>query len=418
MFPAGGMAADFELFWDANCNEDPTLEGYYIYYLENASVVDNPNEATKIYLPVSDDGFDRIQPSHQISNLLDDVRYCFAITAWYGDEESDVSNEICGINGTHSPESDPDTESDPEPDTESDPDTDTDSNPEPDTGSDPEPDTESDPEPDTESDPETDTDSNPETDTDSNPETDTDSDPEPDTESDPETDTDSNPETDTDSDPETDTDSDPETDTDSDPETDTESDPETEPNTDDEGTMLIIDDGDDGSLSVGTWVVSGGADPYGTKSLYSKEVGATYTYKASLTGRHEIALWWTYYQSRCAEVLVEIHDGDELLNTVLVDQTQNGGQWNILGTYTFSDSAMVVVISDNANCSTCADAASFRPIASDPEPEADPEPDTDADQEPEPFPGINPNPGPGTNPGVTNLSGDGSSGGCFITNLK
>jgi hypothetical protein len=79
---------------------------------------------------------------------------------------------------------------------------------------------------------------------------------------------------------------------------------------------------------------------------------------------------------------------------------------------------MVVVISDNANCSTCADAASFRPIASDPEPEADPEPDTDADQEPEPFPGINPNPGPGTNPGVTNLSGDGSSGGCFITNLK
>jgi hypothetical protein len=180
--------------------------------------------------------------------------------------------------------------------------------------------------------------------------------------------------------------------------------------------MLIIDDGDDDSLPVGTWTISGGADPYGTQSLYSKEIGATYGYKASLTGRHEVALWWTYYQTRCTEVLIEIHDGDMLLDTVLVDQTQSGGQWNILGSYTFSGSAMVVVISGDGNCSTCSDAASFRPIPSEPEPEPDPEPDTDPD--PEPSPGINPNPGPGTNPGVTSLSGDASSGGCFITHLK
>jgi hypothetical protein len=168
--------------------------------------------------------------------------------------------------------------------------------------------------------------------------------------------------------------------------------------------MLIIDDGDEGSLPVGTWGVSGGADPYGTKSLYSREVGATYGYKASLTGRLEIALWWTYYQTRCTEVLIEIRDGDVLLDTVPVDQTGNGGQWNNIGTYTFKESAMVVVISGGRDCSTCADAASFRPIASDSDPELPA--------------GINPNPGPGVNPRVTHLSGDGSIGGCFIAHIK
>jgi hypothetical protein len=180
--------------------------------------------------------------------------------------------------------------------------------------------------------------------------------------------------------------------------------------------MLIINDGDEGSSPDGIWRISGGADPYGTQSLYSKEMGATYGYKASLTGRHEVALWWTNYQTRCDDVLIEIHDGDVLLDTVPVDQTQNGGQWNILGTYTFSGSAMVVVISGDSNCSTCADAASFRPNAPEPEQELAPAQDTDPD--PEPTPGIDSNPGTSINPGVTNLSGDGLGGGCFIAHLK
>jgi hypothetical protein len=117
-------------------------------------------------------------------------------------------------------------------------------------------------------------------------------------------------------------------------------------------------------------------------------------------------------------VLIEIHDGDVMLDTVLVDQTQNGGQWNIIGDYDFKGSAMVVVISGDANCSTCADAASFRPIALDPEPEPEPAPDTDPNPDPEPSPGINPNPGSGIDPGVANLSGGGSSGGCFIAHLE
>jgi hypothetical protein len=59
-------------------------------------------------------------------------------------------------------------------------------------------------------------------------------------------------------------------------------------------------------------------------------------------------------------VPIEIYDGDDLLDTVLVNQRQNGGQFNVLGTYDFSGSATVVVTSETRNCSTCADAVQFQ----------------------------------------------------------
>jgi hypothetical protein len=56
--PSVGMAADFELFWDPNCNADPTLEGYNINYKENGSVLAAPDKATTIYVDLTDNGFD------------------------------------------------------------------------------------------------------------------------------------------------------------------------------------------------------------------------------------------------------------------------------------------------------------------------------------------------------------------------
>jgi hypothetical protein len=183
---------------------------------------------------------------------------------------------------------------------------------------------------------------------------------------------------------------------------------------DDEGQAIIIDDDDTGSSSNGAWGVSGGADPYGMRSLYSKEAGATYNYEALLTGSYDVALWWTYYKTRCTEVTVDIYDGNVLLDTVLIDQTQNSGQFNVLGTYDFSGSATVTVVSETDNCSTCADAASFRPITSDPETE-----DHSA-QEPnqQPHAEGNPIPSAGSDLSHNNLTEHGSGGGCFINQLK
>jgi hypothetical protein len=151
------------------------------------------------------------------------------------------------------------------------------------------------------------------------------------------------------------------------------------------------------------------------QSFYSKEEGATYNYEASLTGRHEIALRWTYYSTRCAEVPIEIYDGDALVDVVIVDQTQDSAQWNVLGTYDFVEgSAKVVVVSDTGNCSTCADAAAFSLIESDPETEDDPGPEPD--QQPNAI--DNPIPEVGSDTGHNNLSEYGSGGGCFINLLR
>jgi hypothetical protein len=106
LLPVVGLAADFELFWDPNCNADNDLVGYYIYYIEEESVVFNLSDATEIYVPLSENGFDPDTPGYLVSGLVDDVTYCFAVSAWYGDEESRMSNEICGINGAYIPSPD------------------------------------------------------------------------------------------------------------------------------------------------------------------------------------------------------------------------------------------------------------------------------------------------------------------------
>ncbi|MGA1871638.1 MAG: carboxypeptidase regulatory-like domain-containing protein, partial [bacterium] len=119
---------------------------------------------------------------------------------------------------------------------------------------------------------------------------------------------------------------------------------------------IIIDNGDLGTSFTGTWSISGAPDPYGVDSLFSKELGATYTYCASAAGSWEISLWWTQHDTRCTAVPIEIYDGEVLLDTIYADQTSNGGQWNVLGTFEFSGIARIVINSTSSVCNTCADA--------------------------------------------------------------
>ena len=129
----------------------------------------------------------------------------------------------------------------------------------------------------------------------------------------------------------------------------------------------VIDDGDPGTAAVGSWQASGGADPYGTGSLYSKQAGATYSYTAALSpGTYEVFLWWTEYASRPTSVPVDIvHAGGT--TTVSVNQRTDGGQWNSVGVYTFGAGGTITIRS-TGNGSTCADAVRIAP-ATAPEPE-------------------------------------------------
>jgi len=122
---------------------------------------------------------------------------------------------------------------------------------------------------------------------------------------------------------------------------------------------VIIDNGSSGTSSTGTWSVSAGTGPHGTDSVFSKTVSGTYSFETDRTGLQEVYLWWTYYGSRYTQVPVQIYDGTEILNTVIVNQQQDGSQWNFLGTYTFSGTAKVVIVSSSSSESTCADAVKF-----------------------------------------------------------
>ena len=122
---------------------------------------------------------------------------------------------------------------------------------------------------------------------------------------------------------------------------------------------VILDNGGVGTTAAGSWLVSLASQPYGTNSVYSKSIGATYTYQASVSGPQDVYMWWTVYSNRSTSVPVEIYDGATLLGTVNVDQTRNGGQWNLLGSYTFSGPARVVIVSTSSTKTTCADAVRF-----------------------------------------------------------
>jgi hypothetical protein len=122
-----------------------------------------------------------------------------------------------------------------------------------------------------------------------------------------------------------------------------------------------IDNGDPGTSFTGVWRLSTGPDYYGNQSVYSRAAGATYTYQTAANGDHEVSVWWTQLPSRDTSVPVRIYDGNTLLDTVWINQQQDGGQWNYLGTYNFGGTARVVITSETTGFSTCADAVLFGP---------------------------------------------------------
>jgi hypothetical protein len=80
-----------------------------------------------------------------------------------------------------------------------------------------------------------------------------------------------------------------------------------------------------------------------------------------MSGDVDVMLWWTQHSSRSTSVPVEIYDGANLIDTLYVDQSQDGGMWNLLGSYTFNGSARVVIKSTSSSQTTSADAVKFFP---------------------------------------------------------
>jgi hypothetical protein len=130
-------------------------------------------------------------------------------------------------------------------------------------------------------------------------------------------------------------------------------------------TEQIVDNRDPGASSTGTWNVSGGLNPWSADSMVSWAPGSTFTWAMDLVPgtAYDVYAWWTESSCRYTAVPYEIRSGSTLLGTANVDQTINGGKWNLLGTYAFSSNASVrVLAAPSSDYSANADAIRFVPV--------------------------------------------------------
>jgi len=134
---------------------------------------------------------------------------------------------------------------------------------------------------------------------------------------------------------------------------------------------VIIDNGEPGTTSAGTWSVSGGSQPYGADSLWARN-GAKYTWQidSQPAGIYEVLMWWSGWSSRAASIPVAISHFDGTA-TLTINQKQNAGMWNSLGTYYFdSGGSVTITAASGSTVSTCADAVWFRLVSANSRPAA------------------------------------------------
>ncbi len=111
--------------------------------------------------------------------------------------------------------------------------------------------------------------------------------------------------------------------------------------TDDDGPIEIIVDNQDSAnvTMIGDWGVASAKPGFiGTDYHHDKNIdkGKTFTFTPDITvsGTYDVYMQWSADANRATNVVVGIfYDGDN--DVVVVDQTTNGGQWNLLGTYDF-----------------------------------------------------------------------------------
>ena len=127
----------------------------------------------------------------------------------------------------------------------------------------------------------------------------------------------------------------------------------------------IIDDGEQGTSSTGTWSVSTTAGAYGPRSVFVNQSGPTYTWEipVRVPGSYELLAWWTASVNRTTAAPYDVTHALGT-TTVLRSQKENGWRWNSLGTYTFGAKAVVRLRANANGVSFSADAVRLRRASS------------------------------------------------------
>jgi hypothetical protein len=105
----------------------------------------------------------------------------------------------------------------------------------------------------------------------------------------------------------------------------------------DSAVPVLVENGGAGTSFSGKWCKSSTAGALGDGSLYSCGGSTdTYRWKPSVpaAARYEVFLWWTANANRSTAVPVVVSHAAGSA-TASVNQRQNGGLWNSLGTFSF-----------------------------------------------------------------------------------
>ena len=141
-----------------------------------------------------------------------------------------------------------------------------------------------------------------------------------------------------------------------------------------DGADIIIDNNDPGCSVQGEWTKGTyNSDFYGSNYLSDNTAGAdedksvTFTPVIAAEALYRIYLWWPAGTNRPTEVPIEIQHRDGVDAGITVNMRANGGQWNLLGTYTLSkgESNYVKILATAAGY-TMADAVRFEEVVPDP----------------------------------------------------
>jgi subtilisin family serine protease len=129
--------------------------------------------------------------------------------------------------------------------------------------------------------------------------------------------------------------------------------------------VQIIDDGAAGFSTLGSWVLFNGQGFQNDVTYSDAGSGsdaATWTFTMT-PGVYRVSATWTTHANRATNAPFTVFDGATALSTVLINQelapndlNDQGASWEDIGTFTITDTTLVVRLTDNANEFVIADA--------------------------------------------------------------
>ncbi len=133
-------------------------------------------------------------------------------------------------------------------------------------------------------------------------------------------------------------------------------------------TEIIIDNADPGFSTTGSWSTSTQqpGNRYGPNYVHDGNTGKgskTATFQTSVApGTYEVYGWWSASSNRATNVPYDVVDACGT-NTVLVNQRTNGASWQLLGTYTFEQTAQVTLRTEGTDAYVIADAVKLNLVS-------------------------------------------------------